>query len=101
MSGHTPGPWRMDGTTVYALTDTKEQNRFWCSVQSVRRAEYGEASDAEVFANARLIAAAPDLLEALRWLAGCAGKLGVYPVRDLDEALERARAAIAKAEGTP
>ena len=46
-------------------------------------------------ANARLIAAAPDLLEALKDAVGHA----IFPASAISGALDRARAAIAKAEG--
>jgi len=57
----------------------------------------------EMKANARLILAAPELLEALkstrRYLAGRVARSGTGPGSDEDKALEAARAAIAKAEG--
>jgi hypothetical protein len=53
---HTPGPWTVEGHTVNA-----------------RGVAYGfansTASAHELRANARLIAAAPDLLHALKWAA--------------------------------
>lgn len=48
-------------------------------------------------ANTRLIAAAPDLLEALKWITACVKRPG--PHMDLNAALEKADAAIAKAIG--
>jgi hypothetical protein len=65
---HTPGPWKREDRFVYALMpDQKrhgqEVNRFWLSVQP--QAGYG-VPDAEIDANANLIAAAPELLEALK-----------------------------------
>ena len=61
---HTPGPWLIDGRTVYALQHGgwrkgKEVlvNRFSAHVQRVPDCPEGEAE-----ANARLIASAPDLL---------------------------------------
>lgn len=73
MSRHTPGPWLREGNTVYALMHAgwrkggeQFKNRFSAYVQADR-----ECSDDEHEANARLIAAAPELLEALRdMLAG-------------------------------
>lgn len=96
MSKHTPGPWMQSDATVYALTPDGKRNRFWTSVQSVCRPEIGEASQEECRANAHLIAAAPDLLEAAKKLIR-AGEEG-----DADLAMEAhddLRAAIAKAEG--
>jgi hypothetical protein len=68
MSKHTPGPWLRDGKTIYALMHAgwrkgveQFKNRFYCSV-------YGDkdCDDDEWEATARLIASAPDLLEACR-----------------------------------
>jgi hypothetical protein len=65
---HTPGPWLRIGTTVYALMHAgwkrgveQFKNRFTVQVQRDR-----ECSEEEAEANARLIAAAPELLEALK-----------------------------------
>ena len=58
-TAHTPGEWLKVGTTVYALNE-RGVNRFFCSVQDAH------TPAAELEANARLIAAAPDLLEALK-----------------------------------
>jgi hypothetical protein len=81
---HTPGPWSIEAVKDY-----------------MRPHDTGIDSEIpESIANARLIAAAPDLLEALRALAECVegyrqtGCLGAW-----DKPLGEARAAIAKAEG--
>ena len=89
---HTPGPWEYAGTTVFALTTDKGRhavNRFFAGVQSAGQEH--EATVSECMSNARLIAAAPDLLSALQ---------GVLRVADrkTDE-FDAARAAIAKAVG--
>lgn len=67
MNNFTPGPWEVDGQTVYALESAgfyrgleRFQNRFDAQVQSPRA-----SLRSELEANARLMAAAPDLLEAL------------------------------------
>jgi hypothetical protein len=74
----TPGPWLIAGVTdriddgygdgrfVYALDAESATNRFSACVQN----DNHKASDEELRANARLIAAAPDLLEALKSLVG-------------------------------
>lgn len=69
--GHTPGPWHILGSSdagqvsiEFAYTD-KDCNRHSGSVAIVD-GQRGE----RLRANARLIAAAPDLLEALERLAG-------------------------------
>lgn len=55
---HTQGPWIVEGRTVYALNE-KGVNRFYASVQDAH------TNEDELKDNARLIAAAPELLEAL------------------------------------
>jgi len=63
---HTPGPWLVANKTfVYAL-GPQGTNVFWAHVQA---AGAERADEAEKAANARLIAAAPTLLEALRAVA--------------------------------
>lgn len=106
MSKHTPGPW------VAVGTDPAEGgNWFWIKAQPapVMRGftkeigvVNGSQDDPEQQANARLIAAAPELLEALRDLLLHAYITDVDPadVDEEDRAREsRARAAIAKATG--
>lgn len=93
MSGHKPGPWayiKPDGITVrypQVYSDTGPVcNATWTG--DVR----------ETHANARLIAAAPELLEALQGLA--AGDFGAGEWTDVMEAFaQMARAAIKKATG--
>lgn len=67
----TPGPWLItpDGAFVYALNE-RGTNVFWTHVQrgwKGKDAEFRTSSE-EVEANAKLIAAAPCLLEALQAL---------------------------------
>ena len=63
---HTPGPWTMhprfdDGAEVRAIAPVA-----WCSVATTVGSSGNQSIDAaEARANARLIAAAPDLLRAL------------------------------------
>lgn len=93
---HTPGPWTMhprfdDGAEVRALAPVA-----WCGVASTHGASGNQSIDAaEARANARLIAAAPDLLAALEDIAR-----GDYSdplcMRTPEQ---RAREAIAKAKG--
>lgn len=81
---HTPGPWRVGavcGDVVFAVADS-------AGVASCARLANAEA-------NARLIAAAPDLLAALCFLADAADTepgMAIYAAH-----LKAARAAIAKA----
>ena len=106
MSKYTPGPWRI-GTPP----PSGEQTIGTMRGMMVAVAATGVGMAEETLANARLIAAAPDLLEALRmWLdihdtpAGFAGKYGkaldaAIAAQQLrvEAAASAARAAIAKA----
>ncbi len=90
MSAHTPGPWTYKATAgnhdfaVYP----EEAGR---DVALVR--EFHEA-------NARLIAAAPDLLEVARWVVDWFGNMQEKNMEPEEfEVLAEARSAIAKATG--
>ena len=95
MTKHTPGPWTMhprfdDGAEVRSLASVA-----WCSVASTHGASGSQIIDvAEARANARLIAAAPDLLEALERLF----RWGSWPSEEHKQDMELARTAIAKAK---
>lgn len=88
---HTPGPWHVGGSdksTIYNKYGQRIANSFEGVLVT-------QASDETCQANARLIAAAPDLLELLQELVD-----GMTDVEDSDSrVLFRARAAIAKATG--
>ena len=96
----TPGPWHLTAT----------EDGAFCIEAPVGRPDNMEAvicdrgpwrHRAEMStSNGLLIAAAPDLYAALERLTGCVRGLGKRPVRDLDEAMEEARAALARARGT-
>lgn len=99
MSGHTPGPWRVS-LDHPKCRDTPERIFFIHGGDSMRGLEiaslYEAARQPTAEADAALIAAAPDLLAALRDIAeGCS-----FPETDVQRAIrDRARAAIAKATG--
>ena len=93
---HTPGPWTyrrakypVDGSYDYAIAAKVGGQEFCIIAEAFGRVADAVWPDAE--ANARLIAAAPDLLAALKDVVAVAD-------RKTDE-FDRARAAIAKAEG--
>ena len=88
LSTYTPGPWAVNGREVNGPPDS--------GVIVARLPEWGILADCpdQAPANARLIAAAPDLLERLEELLEYSENLrgsGVY---------DRARAAIAKASAS-
>jgi hypothetical protein len=84
MSGHTKGPWKAEEFDVVRATGPKEDRTIAFG------ALFGSESADEAKANARLIAAAPELLEALKYLLELGGD---------DDRRIAAEAAIAKAEG--
>ena len=101
MSGakHTPGPWRHEPTNGAKLT--------YVAVSTVAGSNgntvvIGQCAGPDKEANARLIASAPDLLEALEGLVAIAAP-NIYPQPDKPDSawakLQAARAAIAKATG--
>lgn len=71
MNNHTPGPWHWQGDSlthrqfdIYAPGSAPQQHVCTVNNLSVDKLRQRDAAQAE--ANARLIAAAPDLLDALR-----------------------------------
>lgn len=88
MSGHTPGPWKAD--TFMVMGGEGSRDRI-CHVGTTT--SLGPARSYETLANAALIAAAPELLEALRY-----SRRWLKP-EDHDVAF--VDAIIAKAEGRP
>jgi hypothetical protein len=94
MSEHTPGPWRFsqDGDEPYWHVDLPGP----CGV----RHGCGNAMVYTTEADARLIAAAPELLDALKEVAdGCKYRLRKGDDNGDRHTLRLCRAAIAKAEG--
>lgn len=97
---HTPGEWLTDGNTVYALDEAGRVNRFSVMITGGYSSApvYGDrirTTPEELAANARLIAAAPDLLAALRAAMHVLEHTQVTPSGV--ERYERAKAAITKA----
>ena len=89
---HTPGPWKvMQGVVRPRVSTADGSTTVAGNICSLGNAEIGEA-------NARLIAAAPDLLAACKFIIWAVSTDGTSGVRFL-EACNSARQAIAKAEG--
>lgn len=87
----TPGPWCADdasGEGPWGVFHVETGGEIACPIQD----ETGDGACREATANAHLIAAAPDLAEALEDLIGI-GEVGRNAAED------RARAALAKARG--
>lgn len=100
MSTHTPGPWEVSYSTNFPDQQTVQAEG------SDRILALIDRADEQDYANARLIAAAPDLLSVLKeamrpvenWACNCEinGEGGNTPAH---VALRHIREAIAKAEG--
>jgi len=100
---HTPGPWSAEAPPPDAYTDPDirldPEVKFWIVGGGVGEvlAQTLLTSQGQEAANARVLAAAPDLLDALHALVKVYEKVG-GPLA-VDPKLADARAAIAKAEG--
>ena len=106
MSGWTKGPWRVDPRhwgDIQAANGELEISASWHEAMIGEVIEIGGRSAPpahEARANARLIAAAPDLAEACRMFVESYDiDAGTYALGKLYEAREAARAALAKARG--
>lgn len=98
---HTPGPWKAEGWNEIVVNSAEGY--------TLALAPSGRKSSSleEIRANACLIAAAPDMVDALKWAESCFFPLihansleqREHASKDAAHALERIRAALAKAEG--
>lgn len=88
---HTPGPWALEDHAWTSIV-SKPGNGY--ITRNVCRLDASTMAALEQRANARLIAAAPELLDALQFLMVAHGE-------QLDLAFEQANAVIAKATGVP
>ncbi len=97
MTEHTPGPWRDEGDGWVAVNDPHNQDRRGNGVAICR---VRGAQQHQIDANARLIAAAPELLEACRALMTAhRADIETYDEgSDAFKAWDQAEAAIAKAK---
>ena len=103
MSKWTPGPWNIGSSDLPAsrLSIHCKGHKDSCHstvALMVSRGVIGISHDEE-FANARLIAAAPELLEALKALADYVQRTHETPNNYVSSVVLGARAAIARAEG--
>ena len=96
---HTPGPWTL-GKGKVTIRETRETGSKGFIARCHMPGEWRYRSEEESEANARLIAAAPELMEALDTLTLV---VGMTPIKGnleaLQEAQDMARAAIKKATG--
>ena len=106
---HTPGPWKLydaDSLTPHVGTISKKEKAGWlyetvCNMYEDMSDNYSTDNEYQLFdnaqANARLIAAAPDLLEALKKLVSVA--IGTEHGREFKHQVDIGIASIAKATG--
>ena len=90
---HTPGPWVAMGKAVYTESDNPTREILW-GVHNTR-----SASDEEKKANARLIAAAPDMYEACKLFEECMEFIDGREGYDASYELAKAREVLAKVDG--
>ncbi len=98
LRSHTPGPWHWDSDPVKGDPYSRIRYRVTALGKTVTQVYYSsfEGGPTNAEADARLIAAAPELLQSVRELAGWLIEGGQAVPRIY---LERARAAITKVEG--
>lgn len=91
LTRHTPGPWKVEGRMILGRAFTGS----WCAIAD----NLHGGNPTELDANAHLLASAPDLLASLKeFVALYDGTRDMLGTSVLGK-LERAEAAIAKAEG--
>ncbi len=112
MSKHTPGPWKAVRPKEGGCLDQKENRLIGTTINNhlyhiaetfqYRNGEFN-APDGVSIANARLIAAAPDLLDVVKPLLEAYWNMAQMLQTDLqfqgDQLTQRAQAAIANSEG--
>lgn len=99
-AAHTPGPWLIEAETCHTgdIATVHHTADKWVTIYAPHWAETG-MDEHEQSANARLIAAAPDLLEALKLYVLQDNFATDYGYGVGGEAKATAEAAIAKATG--
>lgn len=99
MSAHTPGPWKVfttkDGNKVIGIGDVNAEGVADCGFGVWR------GGDAEALANAKLMAAAPEMLAALKQVveASRSGRDTVNFLIELNQLARLCARTVARAEG--
>ena len=100
---HTPGPWSLSDSFDRVERRVKHGDNpplVWRIASGINSAHPDYMPRAEQIANARLIAAAPELLDALERISTAYDETLRHPIAaPLLQAIYGARAAIAKAKG--
>ncbi len=95
MSAHTPAPWAVDGTLHSGDLDVISADGRIAMIDDSRATGWNEPT---IKANARLIAAAPDLLAALQMVEAIWSRDQTANI-DPESPVAKVRAAIKKATG--
>ena len=98
MSQHTPGPWHAEWVPWGQEQDLKVVAPGAHVLLTMNRTGY-LLSEAVMEANARLIAAAPEMLEALKWLINADDEGEIEQGQYAKRGLALARALLARIEG--
>ena len=86
MSEHTPGPWNVElPFGEEGLYISAPNTQLVAKVYEVSLKQWVKDKQTSELANARLIAAAPEMYEALRWLYNCRGSSAPHEVREAVE----------------
>ena len=103
---YTKEKWERDDNCIYAL-NKNGTNRFYASVHRGKNDGDVTIEGEEAIANAHLIAAAPNMHEALKavlpwaeeWIKYLRANVGIGQGKGANEVFDNARKALAKAEG--
>lgn len=96
MSGHTPGPWRIDPRPFSGYGAVHVSGGQYIVAKALGQTQ---SCETEATANARLIAAAPDLLAALQSIVASLAEHDDEGMIEHAEQMIAARTAIAEATG--
>jgi len=108
MSKHTPGPWFVGEILGMVGAEPNETGQeYICDLYDAsydigrewKEINQGDDADGMILANARLIAAAPELLEACKAVVKWAEVFGPITSENIEPFIQQCGAAIAKAEG--
>ncbi|KKK47217.1 hypothetical protein LCGC14_3157400, partial [marine sediment metagenome] len=100
MTGHTPGPWKIEPECAYGwdIYSGEYPKRLWVADAKSPHNSKGFPPREEGLANAHLIAAAPELLTALKLVRSMVGAPHDFTIADIWNAQKKADEVIAKAE---
>lgn len=98
---HTQGNWKVskENSGIYIVGDSYIAQISDWSTENSSDKDTNKSLKEEAAANARLIAAAPELLEALKLLIDGIERKDEFKSYSIEDGLAKARIAIAKAEG--